>query len=206
MLAIYRAVRDVSQEAKLGTLKEKLLSGEITAYTSEDMDVAIDIYKTMVVNDLETGNLTVTQLKLIRDPLSILENLTERDDPFDITQMGEAENAALKEEIMKNVEVLFRKVEKRDDFDKATARHLALHQALNIGNKEDITILRGRGMKVREMDEYLLKANPVKIFKPIDDYETDDSTMQVELKEERSPSTRPKAQKELVLDEDESQA
>jgi len=71
--------------------------------------------------------------------------------------MSKARGESLKEEILKDPSVLFRKEEKTAEFDANTLRHLALHAALNNLDAENIKIIKGRGMKAAEMDSYMAK-------------------------------------------------
>lgn len=89
MTAIFRAVRDVSHETRPGALAEKVLAGHITDYVEEDLKIAQQIYKQMVMNDIETGFVSLEILKLSRDPITALDNLNEKKDPLNPGSMDE---------------------------------------------------------------------------------------------------------------------
>ena len=112
MQRLYRAVRDVSQEATPGLLKEKMRTGNICDYSEEELEKAQEVYKQIVLDDLLLGNYNVEQLKTIRDPMRVTQNLGETEDPFDISAMSKARDESLRDEILKDPNVLFRKEDK----------------------------------------------------------------------------------------------
>jgi hypothetical protein len=61
-----------------------------------------EIYNEVMKSNLESGKVNVETLRISRDPVSVTQNLTERDDAFAL--MTKAKNDMLNKDEMKDIE------------------------------------------------------------------------------------------------------
>jgi hypothetical protein len=61
------AMNEVSRETQYGMILEKMMSGLIKNFEEEDLEMAYELYKSIVEQDLKSGFVTIPVLKLSRD-------------------------------------------------------------------------------------------------------------------------------------------
>jgi len=79
IMRVFRAVRDVSRDHRVASF-EMVEQERKIHYSSDEFKLAQLIYTKCTENDIKTGNVTLDLVKLARDPMSALVNVTERKD------------------------------------------------------------------------------------------------------------------------------
>lgn len=110
----------------------------ITEYQQDDLDAAYIIYKKIVEQDIKNKIVPLDILKMSRDPETALENVIERKEALDTTQMKPSKNndKSEDEDVAEQVGAEVGTFNGMEKIDKTTVRHIGFFKALNEGKDQ----------------------------------------------------------------------
>ena len=171
IMRVFRAVRDVSRDHRVASF-EMVEQERKIHYSSDEFKLAQLIYTKCTENDIKTGNVTLDLVKLARDPMSALVNVTERKDS--VEELGNKKLGEGDEEI--NIQDILKGIVAHDEkmmiqtggyiVDKETVRQIALYKAINEGDEQRQRDIRNGRYNEDALTNYLCSQyNPMDLHK-----------------------------------------
>ena len=143
------ALLAVGRETEPGTLEQSMKKGLIHDYGMHELHIAFVIFRDLVEHDLTHKLVTVDILRLARDPPSALINIVERMQALDLRQMSSGDEANnLQEQVRKLMEE-----SGKDPIDKETTKQIAIHLAVERGDK----VMEERAKNNRALEAELIR-------------------------------------------------